>query len=94
MGLIEKIFKGFFHYKSMRAIDHQSLRLGQFAPKGFWLAGFKWGGGGALDVSTYFNIYGFRFFHNTVNTCSYIDPLGVTTFDPKGLIGRIYVGVY
>ena len=52
------------------------------------------GGGGAQDVSTYFNIYGFRFFHNTVNTCSYIDPLGVTTFDPKGLIGRIYVGVY
>ena len=41
MGLIEKIFINygphrkdfnfFFHYKSMRAVDHQGL--GQFAPK-------------------------------------------------------------
>ena len=25
MGLIENIFKVFFHYKSMRAIDHKGL---------------------------------------------------------------------
>ena len=28
------------------------------------------------------------------NTCSYIDLLGLASFDPKGLIGRIYVGDY
>ena len=28
------------------------------------------------------------------NTCSYIDPCGVASFDPRGLIGRIYEGDY
>ena len=30
------------------------------------------------------------FFHNTKN----IDPQGVASFDPRGLIGRIYGGDY
>ena len=32
MGLIEKIFIAFFHYKSLKTIDHKGL--GQFASKG------------------------------------------------------------
>ena len=28
------------------------------------------------------------------NTCSYIDPHGVASFDPSSLIGRIYEGDY
>ena len=32
-----------------------------------------------------------RFFSH--NTC-YIDPQGVASFDPRGLIGRIYEGDY
>ena len=51
MGLIERFLKNFFfHYKSMRAIDHQGL--GQFAPK---FKGLDWQdlSGGALDLVIY-----------------------------------------
>ena len=87
MGLIEKIFKVFPHYKSIRAIDH--LGLGQFAPKGLDWQDFKWG---STRLCHILNIYGFRFFSH--NTCSYIDLLGLASSDPKGLIDRIYVGDY
>ena len=39
--------KFFFHYKSMRAVDHQG---GQFAPKGLYWQDLS---GGALEVGTY-----------------------------------------
>ena len=76
----------------MRAIDHQ----GPVCTQGAWLAGFKCvcvcgGGGGALGYHI-LNIYGFkRFFSIVNNTCSYIDPWGVASFDTTGLIGKIYV---
>ena len=79
----------------MRAIDHQ----GPVCTQGLgwqdlsvcvcvWGGG---GGGGALDYHI-LNIYGFkRFFSIVNNTCSYIDPWGVASFDTTGLIGKIYV---
>ena len=48
MGLIENIFEVFFHYKSMRAIDHHGLC--QYAPKGLDGQDLS---GGAQDVATY-----------------------------------------
>ena len=50
------------------------------------------GGGvpGALDPATYYMVSE-DFFHNTY---SYIDLRCVAIFDPRGLIGRIYVGDY
>ena len=45
---LRKVFKSFFLYKSMRAIDHQGL--GQFAPKGLDWQDLSWG---ALDLNTY-----------------------------------------
>ena len=65
---------------SMRAVDHKGL--GQFTPKG-----------STRSIRRCHILYGFRrfFFHNT---CSYIDPRGVVISDPRGLVGRIYVGNY
>ena len=62
MGLIEKIFKVFLHFKSMRAIDH--LGLGQFAPKGLDWQDFKWGSTRHCHI---LNIYGFRFFFSIIH---------------------------
>ena len=77
----------------MRAIDHQGF--GQFAPRGLGWQDLSVcvcvRGGGALGYHI-LNIYGFRRFFSIVNnTCSYIDPWGVASFDPRGLIGKIYV---
>ena len=67
-------------FLSMRTVDHQGL--GQFAPNG-----------STRRIRPCHILYGFRRFF-VHNTCSYIDPRGVAIFDPRGLIGRIYVGDY
>ena len=48
MGLVEKIFKGFSPYKSMRAIDHHGALP-------FCTQGIDWQdlSGGALAIATY-----------------------------------------
>ena len=71
----------------MRAVDRQG---GPVCTQGALLAGFQWG---STRRGCILNIYGFRRFRFH-NTCSNIDPRGVAIFDPRGLIGRIYVGDY
>ena len=65
---------------SMRAVDHQGL--GQFAPKA-----------STWRIRRCHILYGFRIFFSIIH-CSYTGPRGVAIFDPRGLIGRIYVGDY
>ena len=75
----------------MRAVDRQGGGGGgAVCTQGALLAGFKWGSTRRCHI---LNIYVFRrfLFHNT---CSNIDPPGVAIFDPKGWIGRIFVGDY
>ena len=86
--------KFFFHFKSMRAVDCQGGGGGgAVCTQGALLAGFKWGSTRRCHI---INIYGFKrfLFHNTCTLCSNIDPPDVAIFEPRGFIGRIYVGDY
>ena len=90
----EKIFKSFPHYKSMETLDH-------FGPQGLcWQYFIIYAGDHytlqhtnvlnikavGLMVSEIFKV--FSQYKSTEN----LDPLGGASLDPRGLIGRIYVG--
>ena len=75
MGLIEMIFKGVFSIISL-CESYRSPGACQYAPRGLGWQDFT-----GEDI---LNLYGFIIFFFLHNTCSYIDPLSVASFDPSG----------